>query len=577
MYIRGDKLLDMIKKLLLFLILAVCMLAAKAQKKPDFVQAINSKNAWVDSVFNKLSQKERIAQLFLVRAHTNLGKKYIDSVAQVIRKEQLGGLVVFQGGPVRHAQMFNQYQKLSKVPLLITYDGEWGLGMRMPDSTLSYPYQMTLGAIQNEHLIYEMGRQIARDFQRIGMHFNFAPVVDINNNPKNPVINFRSFGDNKYNVTRKAKAYMDGMIDGGIIASLKHFPGHGDTDVDSHHDLPQLNFSKKRLDTLEIFPFRALIKAGAPAIMVAHMNIPSLDAAPNIPSSISKKVVTDLLRKELGFRGLAITDAMDMNGVKKFFPNGEADVMAIEAGHDLLEVSENSARAIDLVEKAVKSGRIKQADLDQRVKRVLAAKYWVGLHQYRPVQMQNLSADLNSNAAKQLVQRLADAAVTVLKADRRIKTFDRRAETAIVSVGIGQAQDFEKEIATQLTEKTQFFVTGKETEDQLKELLKEIRGSRQILLVVHDNRPRPRSESDLSEPVREFVDKLAGRRTITVMFTNPYMLDNLSVDRSSGIIMAYQNDGFMQKAAVKLLLGQIKAQGKLPVAINKKFQYGDGL
>lgn len=567
----------MIKKLTFLLLAIVTIFSAHAQKKTDFVSFINTKNAWVDSVFNKLTPKERIAQLFLVRAHTNLGKKYIDSVAQIIRKEQLGGLVVFQGGPVRHAQMFNQYQKLTKVPLLITYDGEWGLGMRMPDSTMSYPYQMTLGAIQNEHLLYEMGKQVARDFQRIGMHFNFAPVVDINNNPKNPVINFRSFGDNKYNVTRKAKAYMDGMVDGGIIASLKHFPGHGDTDVDSHHDLPQLNFSKGRLDTLEIFPFRALIKAGAPAIMVAHMNIPSLDATPNIPSSISRKVVTDLLRKELGFKGLTVTDAMDMNGVKKFFPNGEADVMAIEAGHDLLEISENSARAIDLVEKAVRSGRIKQAELDQRVKRVLASKYWVGLNQYRPVPMQNLVNDLNNNASKQLVERLADAAVTVLKADRRIKTFDRQQETAVVSVGISQPQDFEKGLVALLGEKKQFFVTGRETEEQLKELLKEIRGHKQIILAIHDNRPRPRSESDLSELVRAFVDKVAGRRTVTVMFTNPYMLDNLAVDRSSAIIMAYQNDAFMQKAALKVLSGRVKAQGKLPIAVNRRFQYGDGL
>src|SRR5690606_30714499 len=203
--------------------------------------------------------------------HTNLGQRYIDSVADVIQREQVGGLVVFQGGPVRHANMFNAYQKKSKVPLLITFDGEWGLGMRLQYSTVSYPYQMTLGAVQNDQLLYDMGRQVAKDFLRLAMHFNFAPVVDINNNPKNPVINFRLFGDNKYNVTKKAKAYMDGMVEGGIIASIKHFPGHGDTDVDSHYDLPQLNFSKGRLDSLEIYPFRELIKQGAPAVMVAHM------------------------------------------------------------------------------------------------------------------------------------------------------------------------------------------------------------------------------------------------------------------------------------------------------------------
>lgn len=555
---------------------ALFMTSVYAQKKPDFVRFINSENAWVDSVFHRLTTKERIAQLFLVRAHSNLGQRYIDSVARVIQKEQLGGLVVFQGGPVRHAQMVNKYQKTAKVPLLVTFDGEWGLGMRLPDSTVSYPYQMTLGAIQNDQLLYQMGRQIAKDFHRIGMHFNFAPVVDINNNPKNPVINFRSFGDNKHNVTRKAKAVMDGMVDGGIIASLKHFPGHGDTDVDSHHDLPQLKFSKVRLDSLEIFPFRELIQEGAPAVMVAHMNIPALDATPNIPSSLSRKVVTDLLRKELGFAGLTVTDAMDMKGVTKFFPNGEADVMAVEAGHDLLEISENSARAIDLVEKAVKSGRIKQTELDERVKRVLAAKYWLGLNRYRPVNTVGLVNDLNSPTAKSLVQRLADAAVTVLKSDRRIKSFDKQTETAIVSIGIPQAQDFEKGLAVQLSNKKEFLITGKETEEELKSLLKEIRQKRQIVLAIHDSRPRPRNEININDNVRDFIDRLAGRRTITVMFTSPYALDNLPIERSNGIILGYQNDHFMQKAALKVVLGQIKAQGKLPVTVNKRFEYGDG-
>ncbi len=548
-----------------------------AQKKPEFISFVNQKHAWVDSVFNKLTPKERIAQLFLVRAHTNLGQKYIDSVQNVIQKEQLGGLVVFQGGPVRHVNMFNKYQKVSKVPLLITFDGEWGLGMRMADSTISFPYQMTLGAIQNDNLLYDMGRQIANDFHRIGMHFNFAPVVDINNNPKNPVINFRSFGDNKYNVVRKSKAYMNGMVDGGILASLKHFPGHGDTDVDSHYDLPQLKFDKARLDSLEIYPFKELIAAGAPSVMVAHMNIPSLDATPNIPSSISKKVVTDLLRKELGFKGLTVTDAMDMKGVKKFFPNGEADVMAIEAGHDLLEISENSGRAIDLIEKAIKSGRISQADIDVRVKRVLAAKLWLGLNKKTEVSSRNLYQDLNSPSSQSLVQRLADAAVTLLKSDRGIKRFDAKRETAVVSVGITKAEDFETGLATQLSNYKQFFVKGDESEEVLKDLMKEIRGHKQIILAIHDNRSRPRSELAFTAPTVEFIDKLAGRRTISFMFTNPYAMNSVDVMRSSSVVLTYQNDFFMQKAALKVLLGQIKAEGKLPVTISKDLKYGKGL
>lgn len=566
----------MIKKLLSVALLFVMITTVSAQRKLDFVSFINNQHAWVDSVYKALTPKERIAQLFLVRAHTNLGQGYIDSVGKVIEKEQLGGLVVFQGGPVRHADMFNNYQKKSKVPLLITFDGEWGLGMRLPDSTVSFPYQMTLGAIQSGQLIYDMGRQVAKDFLRMGMHFNFAPVVDINNNPKNPVINFRSFGDDKRNVTLKAKAYMDGMVSGGIIASLKHFPGHGDTDVDSHYDLPQLNFTRERLDTLEMYPFRELIKDGAPAVMVAHMHIPALDNTPNIPSSISKKVVTNLLQKELGFSGLTVTDAMDMKGVKKFFPNGEADVMAIEAGADLLEVSENSARAIALIEKAVGSGRIKQSDIDKRVKKVLAAKYWLGLDKYRPVNTRGLIKDLNSPSSQSLVQRLADAAVTVLKSDKKIKSFDKREQTAVVAVGVPAEQDFEKGLSKQLSEYKVFVITGKESKDELKDLLKEIRDHRQIVMAVHDNRARPRSTSDLGEDARAFVSKLAGRRTISVLFTNAYALDDLPVDRSSAIIMAYQNDSFMQKAAIKVVLGQIHAQGKLPVNINKRFENGDG-
>jgi len=568
----------MIKKIstiLLFTLFAATSLLA--QKRPDFITFVNQDHAWVDSVFKTLSPKERIAQLFLVRAHTNLGQKYIDSVQRVIEKEQLGGLVVFQGGPVRHANMFNKYQKVSKVPLLITFDGEWGLGMRMPDSTISFPYQMTLGAIQNNQLLYDMGRQVAKDFQRIGMHFNFAPVVDINNNPKNPVINFRSFGDNKFNVVRKSKAYMNGMVDGGILASLKHFPGHGDTDVDSHYDLPQLNFDRKRLESLEIYPFKELINEGAPSVMVAHMNIPALDNTPNMPSSISKKVVTDLLRNELGFKGLTVTDAMDMKGVKKFFPNGEADVMAIEAGHDLLEVSENSGRAIDLIENAVKSGRISQADIDRRVKKVLAAKLWLGLNRSSVVNINNLYQDLNTPSAQSLVQRLADASITLLKSDRGINRFDKTKETAIVSVGIDKAQDFETGLTTQLTAHKQYFIKGDETEEQLKELLNEIREHKQIVLAIHDNRSRPRSELPLNEPTVNFIDKLAGRRTISVMFTNPYALNSVDVMRSASVLLAYQNDFFMQKAALKVVLKQLKPTGKLPVTISKDLKYGKGL
>ena len=548
----------------------------KAQDKRDFVKYINSQHDWVDAVFNTLTPKEKVAQLFLVRAHTNLGQKYIDSVAQVIQDEHLGGLVVFQGGPVRHVDMFNRYQSLSKVPLMMTFDGEWGLGMRMPDSTLSFPYQMTLGAVQDNQLIYRMGREVALDFHRIGMHFNFAPDVDINNNPKNPVIGIRSFGDNKYNVTQKAKAYMDGMIDGGILASIKHFPGHGDTDVDSHYDLPQLPFDKKRLDTLEMYPFKELIKAGAPAVMVAHMNIPSLDDTPNMPSSISKKVVTDLLRNELGFKGLTVTDAMDMKGVKKFFPNGEADVQAIIAGHDLLEVSENSKRAIDLILKAIEEGRIAQTDIDARVKRVLAAKLWLGLDKYQATPQQNLYNDLHRAAAVQLIDELSNAAITALNSTEKLKSFHKELPTAIINIGITANQTFQNELASALTNETQYFITDSMSKEDVKRRTKEIKKNKQFIIAVHDTRLRPRPTMTLNKDVQGLMKKFA-KKSILTLFTNAYALDGFeATKKAKTILLAYQNDAFMQKAAVKTILGQNIPKGKLPVTINKKFRYGQG-
>lgn len=562
---------------LLSLILFLGFSYSSAQQRPAFVPFINQQHQWVDSVFNILTPKEKIAQLFLVRAHSNLGRGYIDSVAKVIEKEQLGGLVLFQGGAVKHAAMINQYQSLAKVPLLNTIDAEWGLGMRLPDSTISYPYQMTLGAIQDNHWLYEMGREVAKDLRRLGVHFNFAPVVDVNNNAKNPVIGFRSFGDDKIKVTEKAEAYMRGLMDEGIIASLKHFPGHGDTDVDSHHDLPQLNFTKKRLEDLELYPFKELMAKDAPAVMVAHMNIPALDDTPNMPSSISKKVVTDLLKVEMGFKGLVVTDAMDMNGVKKFFPNGEADVMAIEAGHDLLEISENSERAIRLIQEAVASGRIAQEDLDARVKKVLAAKYWLGLNAYRPTELIGLYEDLNRKSSKELVDVLAEKSITVLKSKKGLDRLQYSVNTALVSIGVPTVQKFEKDLSKEFKDVHQYLITGMEDEQQCDELIKSIRSHKQIVLAIHDNRARPRATLEMSANIQRLIDKLAGRRTVTVLFTSPYVLDQLAIGRSASIVLGYQNDDFMQRAAAKVVLREIRASGKLPVTVNRKFKNGQGL
>lgn len=554
---------------------------AHAQTSKDFVEFINQPHAWVDSVFNSLTPQERVAQLFMVRAHSNLGEAYIDSVARVIEQEQLGGMVLFQGGPVRHAHVINQYQRLSKVPLLIALDGEWGLGMRLPDSTISYPYQMTLGAIQDESLIYQMGRQVAKDFKRLGMHVNFAPVVDVNNNPNNPVIGFRSFGEDKLNVTRKGRAYMKGMDDGGIIVSLKHFPGHGDTDVDSHYDLPVLNFSAERLDSLEMHPFRELIQDGASGIMVAHMHIPSLDATPNMPSSISKPIVTDILKDRLGFNGLIFTDAMDMKGVTKFFPDGEADLQAIIAGVDVLELSENSGRAIRMVMEAIESGRIDQASIDERVKKVLASKYWLGLNQERNVMVDpaNLYMELNRMESHILNQKLADAAITLLNGDQAIKQLEAGRKTAIVSIGdASHITEFQHQAGKYFYNHLFFAVANDASAEEIAAVQEELKAYDQVIVSIHDARSRPRNTLNYTDEVKNMITQLAATDAILVTFTNPYALAELEgLEKAPSLLVSYQNETVMQRAAARVVSGRLKATGKLPVTINSHFRGGDGL
>src|ERR1700749_4109468 len=362
-------------KFIILSLLIICAANAFAQQKAGYINSLKQQNHWVDSVYKKLSRKQRIAQLFFVRAHTNRGQAYEDSVGNVIKEQQIGGLVFFQGGAGRQLNLINKYQKLSKVPLLIAMDGEWGVGMRL-DSTISYPYQMTLGAIQDNTLIYKMGQFIAYDFKRIGMQMNLAPDMDVNNNPDNPVINYRSFGDNKCNVAQKGIAYLKGMQDAGLLTTAKHYPGHGDTNVDSHLVLPLLPFTRQRLDTLEENPFKEAIKAGISGVMIARMDIPARDSTKNLPSTSPRKIVTGSLKDSLGFKGLVVSDAMEMKAVTKYFPDGDADVRAFLAGNDILELSENSDRAIKLIRKAIRKGLISPEEFQIKVKKVLAAKYW---------------------------------------------------------------------------------------------------------------------------------------------------------------------------------------------------------
>jgi beta-N-acetylhexosaminidase len=549
---------------------------AFAQKK-TYLQTLEEPNQWVDSVFKRLSKRQKIAQMFFVRANTNFSKAYQDSVGKVIRRQRVGGLVFFQGGPGRQAILTNKYQSLTRVPLLVTSDGEWGLGMRL-DSTISYPYQMALGAVQNKDLIYKMGIEVAKDYKRIGMHMNLAPDVDVNNNPKNPVINFRSFGENKYNVATKAAAYMNGMQDGGLLVSIKHFPGHGDTDVDSHYDLPQLKFTKERLDSLELYPFKELIKGGAAGVMIAHMNIPSLDNTPNMPSTLSKPIVTSLLKEELGFKGIVISDAMEMKGVVKNFKDGEADVMGIIAGNDILELSENSARAIKLVRKAVREDRISMDQIDQSVKKILTAKYWAGLNIKKSIDENNVVAEVNRPESAALLQQLSESAMTLLTGKENIKQLKPEKRTVIISIGTPQVTMFQSELGD-FYKNTVFYTLDKNaTANNIAKVLRDIKAFDQIIIGIHDTRTRPGNGMVLSADLKMFIKDMSLSNAVFALFANPYNLAALpGLEKSQGLVVAYQKEDFMQKAAAAIIKNQVIATGKLPVTVNSFFKYGDGL
>ena len=563
------------RRYILTVLLLSSIYSAQAQKK-SYIETLSEPNQWVDSVFHKLNRRQKIAQLFFVRAHTNKGQAYEDSVGRVIRKERIGGLVFFQGGPGRQAILTNKYQSLARVPLLIAADGEWGLGMRL-DSTISYPYQMALGAIQDKNLIYKMGTEVAKDFKRIGVQMNLAPDVDINNNPKNPIINYRSFGENKYNVATKAAAYMNGMQDGGLLVTIKHFPGHGDTDVDSHYDLPQLNFTKARLDSLEIYPFRELIRGGASGVMVAHMNIPSLDTTRNLPSTLSKPIITGILKEELVFKGLIVSDAMEMKGVVKNFKDGEADVLGVIAGNDILELSENSARAIKLVRNAIREERISMDRIDESVRKILTAKYWAGLNVKDSIDEHNVNADVNRPESLVLLQQLADASMTLLNGSGPIKALAVEKKTAIISIGTAEVTEFQRDLGGFYKNCVFFSLDKTANANAVANVLREMNLFDQVIIGIHDTRARPGNGMVLSGDLKMLIKNMAEKNAVFALFANPYNLASLTgIEKSKSLVVAYQKEGFMQKAAASVIKNQLTPTGKLPVTVNQFFKYGDG-
>lgn len=565
-------------KLVAFLIFLLSISAHSQNdiaKTPEFLQYTNS--VWVDSIMKTLTPEERIAQLIMVAAYSNKGDDHKREILKLIKKQNIGGLIFFQGGPVRQANLMNEYQEASKVPLLGAIDAEWGLGMRL-DSTVSYPFQMTLGAIQDDSLIYEMGVEVAKQIKRAGLHLNFAPVVDVNNNAANPVINFRSFGENKYKVAQKGIAYMKGLQENGVLPTAKHFPGHGDTDVDSHYALPRITHSRARLDETELYPFREIIKEGIGGVMVAHLDIPSLDST-GVPSTLSKPIISGLLKEELGFQGLIVTDAMNMKGVTKDNAPGIVDKDAILAGNDLLEFTEDVPKAIQEIKKAIKKGLISQKEIDARCRKILALKQWVGLNNYKPTHIKNIVEELNTPTAILLNRRLTEASLTVLRNESNLLPLQRldTLNIAAISVGGKENNQFQKTLEL-YTEISKFNIPYEASKAELDSVRNNLSAFNLVIMAIHDDSKYPRNNLKITKEVQSFIEEVSGqKKTLLNYFKNPYSLENLETDAFMSIILAYQDSENSEAQVAQLIFGGIGANGKLPVSIGKKFKEGEGL
>jgi len=531
-----------------------------------------SASHWVDSVFKSLSKEEKIAQLMVIRAHSNLGPEHVQQVADLIQKYDVGALCWFQGGPVRQANLTNYYQSIAKTPLLMTIDAEWGLGMRL-DSITKFPYQLTLGALSNDQLIYEMGRAIGEQCRRMGIHVDYAPVVDINNNPDNPVIGYRSFGEDKNKVARFGIAYMKGLQDAGVMACAKHFPGHGDVNVDSHLDLPLISKSMDQLDSLELYPFKQLFKAGVGSVMIAHLSIPAIDDRPNEPTSLSKKNVKGLLRDELDYEGLTFTDALEMKGVSKYFPAGEAAVQALIAGNDMLCLPEDVPAAIDAIETAIKKKRLKWSAIDEKVKRVLHAKYLLGLNHSQQVDTTNLVADLNEKT-NAINAQIARNTITVMDNSTHLLPIMNTRHIAYVGIG-ADSTVFGSRLKKELNADT-YYLNYKDGSDKSQQILDAVKEKKynKLIVGIHNYSLRPANNYGISTTAMELWDSLQTPSTASFVFGNVYAAKNFLT--APALVAMYQDDEITQNAAADFLEGKLASNGKLPVTVDST-PYGYGI
>jgi len=551
-----------------FFFAVVCLSAFSQDRNPLIVKKdFQNQKKWVDSIYDSMTLEEKMGQLFMADIFSSDPKAKTDKIKDLITNYHLGGIIFSKGGPVRQAKLNNEFQSLAKIPLMIGMDAEWGLAMRL-DSTYAFPWNMTLGAITDNKIVEKIGRRIGEQSKRLGVHINFAPVVDINTNPKNPIIGNRSFGEDRDNVTEKSLSFMKGMQSAGILGSAKHFPGHGDTDMDSHKTLPTVDFSRERLDTLELYPYKKLINEGLNSVMVAHLNVPALEIQMNYPSSLSSKVVTDLLKNELGFNGLIFTDALNMKGASDFKKPGEIELAAFLAGNDILLISEDVPKAMEFLINSYNEQVITEKRLAYSVKKILYAKYKVGLNNYKPVKTAYLIDDLNSVNDDTLYEEAIDNALTVIKNDRAILPIKDLQEKKIAYINFGDDSG-----ETFLSELRKYGKVDWVKANSLDDYIQKLKAYNYVIIGFHKSNENPWKKFEFTENELVWLYEIARTNTVILdVFARPYaMLDLKTTANFEGVVMSYQNSEISQKLSAQLIFGAREAKGKLPVSLGEDF------
>ncbi|MCE3076998.1 glycoside hydrolase family 3 protein [Chryseobacterium gwangjuense] len=549
---------------LLFIFLLIsCATNAQYQPKNTSKADLDKAQQWVNKTYNSLSQDEKLGQLFIVALYTNKDENHINQVRSIVANDKIGGLILMQDDAAKEINLVNEFQQKSKVPLMIGMDAEWGLYQRIA-AAHKFPWAMTLGAIQDKNLIYQMAAKIAEDCKRMGINWDFAPVVDVNTNPNNPIIGNRSFGSEVQNVINSALSYSNGLQDNNILAAIKHFPGHGDTNTDSHLDLPVVSHNLERLNTIELAPFKALMNKGIGGVMVAHLYVPSLESGKGIPASVSKNIITGLLKEKLGYKGLIITDALNMGAVANKYNPGELDAMAFKAGNDIMLFSQGVAEGKKLIQKAIDNGEIPQARVEESVKKILLTKYFLGLDKYTPKNPENVNQDLNNDSHKILVQNLYSNALTLLKDDKKLLPLNGK-QIYYVPLEEAPYQTFVNTLGSNI-------IIKKSNE------INTIPANSTVIVGFHKDNSTAYKPYKISAESKQVLEDLAKKQNVILnVFGSAYALKDIDISKVSTVLVSYENNDDSMTATANALNGKTNISGRLPVLVNDKLKAGMGI